>query len=80
MDFDFAQVFKVTDLPKDPEALSLIMQKEARLHERLPKGDLNKLLGSLERSQYWEHLHQKQAEVKAHKAPKQAVKAKAMEI
>ncbi len=80
MDFDFAQVFKVTDLPKDPEALSLIMQKEARLHERLPKGDLNKLLGSLEKKSVLEHLHQKQAEVKAHKAPKQAVKAKAMEI
>lgn len=80
VDFDFAQVFKVTDLPKDPEALSMIMQKEARLHERLPKGDLNKFLGSLEKKSVLEHLHQKQAEVKAHNAPKQAVKAKAMEI
>lgn len=67
-DIDYKQVVAVTFQPKDPKMLTSLLAQEAQLHEKMPKGDLDKHLAGLTKKSVMEQLSLKKRSIVSKKA------------
>lgn len=62
-DIDYKQIAAVTFQPKDPQMLTSLLAQEAQLHEKMPKGDLDKHLAGLTKKSVMEQLSLKKRSI-----------------